>query len=106
MTGLGGHAFGSFKSKNGWEVWLRDFLPDDIPDVRVLLYGYDTELAKSESKNSIVDLAKSLLELVKIFRDETEVKTLFSHPIAVHNLHSYRQTVDPLSSLAIVSGVY
>lgn len=79
VTGLGGHAFYSFKSSQGWEVWLRDFLPSDIPDVRVLLYGYNTKVAKSELKNSIADLAKSLLELVKSFREETEVRTIYFH---------------------------
>ena len=57
----------------GHEVWLRDFLPNHVPNIRVLIYGYDTTLAKSQAKYSISDLAKSLLESVKVFRDNTNV---------------------------------
>ena len=78
VSGLASHALESFKSPMGHEVWLRDFLPPDIPNIRVLIYGYDTTLAKSRAKYSIVDLAKSLLESVKAFRDGTHV-WLFPH---------------------------
>ena len=60
VPGLGSYALGSFKSNRGFEVWLRDFLPKDIPNIRVLLYGYDTKLAESNSRSSIRDLSKSL----------------------------------------------
>ena len=33
VPGLGSHALGSFKSSEGSEVWLRDFLPRDIPNI-------------------------------------------------------------------------
>jgi len=78
VSGLASHALGSFEAPEGHEVWLRDFLPPDIPNIRVLIYGYDTTLAKSRAKYSIVDLAKSLLESVKAFRDGTHV-WLFPH---------------------------
>jgi len=42
VTGLGGHAFGSFRSMDGMLVWLRDFAPKDIPQARFITYGYDT----------------------------------------------------------------
>lgn len=75
VPGLGSHAIGSFKSNHGWEVWLRDFLPTDIPACRVLLYGYDTQVAESTSKASVGDLAKLLLAALKAFRYETAVRT-------------------------------
>src|SRR5436305_14442393 len=71
VSGLASHALGSFKAPGGCKVWLRDFLPNDIPNIRVLIYGYDTTLVKSEAKYSIVDLAKSLLKSIKAFRDNT-----------------------------------
>ena len=73
MPGLGSHALGSFRSFDGKDVWLRDFLAEDFPTVRVLLYGYDTELVKSESRSSIGTLAKALLESLLAFRAETDV---------------------------------
>src|SRR4051812_14120734 len=42
VSGLASHALGSFKAPNKSEVWLRDFLPRDVPSIRVLIYGYDT----------------------------------------------------------------
>ena len=73
MPDLGSHALGSFRSSNGKDVWLRDFLAEDLPTVRVLLYGYDTQLMKNESRSSIGSLAKAFLESLLAFRDETNV---------------------------------
>lgn len=44
VTGLGGHAFGSWKSPISDNMWLRDYLLDDLPNYRVILYGYNTKL--------------------------------------------------------------
>ncbi|KAK2035755.1 hypothetical protein LZ31DRAFT_601892 [Colletotrichum somersetense] len=68
VPGLGSHALGSWKSPNSDEVWLRDFLPSDLPSIRVLLYGYDTTLPGSFSKQSIEDLGQTLLERIVAFR--------------------------------------
>ena len=54
-------------------MWLRDFLPYEIENTRVLVYGYDTELAQGTWNDSIVDLAKFFLESVKAFRYDTQV---------------------------------
>ncbi|KAL2054025.1 hypothetical protein ABVK25_005564 [Lepraria finkii] len=42
VCGLGGNAFSSFKEKGGSCMWLRDILPTDVLNLRVLLYGYDS----------------------------------------------------------------
>ncbi|POR38318.1 Uncharacterized protein TPAR_01489 [Tolypocladium paradoxum] len=68
VPGLGSHALGSWKSPISDDVWLRDFLPGDVPNIRVLLYGYDTTLPGSLSKQSIEDLGGSLLEQIIAFR--------------------------------------
>ncbi|QYS99703.1 NACHT domain-containing protein [Trichoderma simmonsii] len=71
VTGLAGHAFGSWKSKSKPDMWLRDFLPRFIPNARVLTYGYDTKLPGSRSKSSILELSRKLLESIKTTRDES-----------------------------------
>lgn len=76
MPGLGSHALGSWKSPNSDDVWLRDFLPKDVPNIRVLLYGYDTVLPGSLSKQSIEDLGGALLEQVVAFRARDGVRDL------------------------------
>lgn len=68
VPGLGSHALGSWKAQNSDEVWLRDYLPEDIPNIRVLLYGYDTKLPGSQSKQSVEDLGRAFLEQITAFR--------------------------------------
>lgn len=73
MPGLASHAIGSWKASGGNEVWLRDYLPTDVPGIRVLLYGYDTDLLKSDSRKSIEEMGQMLLESVNAFRGDLQV---------------------------------
>ena len=59
LTGLAGHAFGSWAASP--HMWLRDFLPKDLPRARILLYGYDSNLAGSQSKNILTDLSSNFV---------------------------------------------
>ncbi|KAK2031148.1 hypothetical protein LX32DRAFT_637474 [Colletotrichum zoysiae] len=68
VPGLASHAIGSWKSPGGNDLWLRDWLSDDVRNIRVLLYGYDTKLLKSNAKSSVEDLGRSFLESLTAFR--------------------------------------
>ncbi|KAI5460666.1 hypothetical protein BGZ63DRAFT_488681 [Mariannaea sp. PMI_226] len=64
LSGLGGHAFGSFKERGGDYMWLRDSLPHDLTCeetgqsmARVMTYGYESSVAGSENIQNIEDLA-------------------------------------------------
>lgn len=57
ISGLGSHAFGSWKDRDSHHMWLRDDLPLAIPGARVLTYGYDTRLADSNSFQNLEDVA-------------------------------------------------
>ncbi|RDA88261.1 hypothetical protein CP532_0314 [Ophiocordyceps camponoti-leonardi (nom. inval.)] len=59
ISGLGGHALGSFKGRDGSFVWIRDALPLDFPSARIFTYGYDTTIIRSSS--SVEDLSQSRL---------------------------------------------
>ncbi|KFZ01163.1 hypothetical protein V500_00867 [Pseudogymnoascus sp. VKM F-4518 (FW-2643)] len=72
VTGLAGHAFGSWKARGSPYMWLRDFLPAEIPNARILTYGYDTKLPGSQSTASIVDLSRKFLESVKTIQKQCE----------------------------------
>jgi hypothetical protein len=74
VTGLGGHALGSFRSADGTTVWLRDFAPQDIPRARVITYGYDTSVADSDSNQGVRELAHTLLNGLVDFRQRTQTK--------------------------------
>ena len=71
VPGLASHALGSWKSPTSSDVWLRDYLPRDLPNLRVILYGYKTELLENDSKDSIEDLGLRFLESIISFRHDT-----------------------------------
>ena len=67
ITGLGGHAFGSWRSRFSTErpldrpMWLRDFLPQRFPDARVMTYGYGSSLRVSGVAN-ITDYRRGFIQ--------------------------------------------
>ena len=73
VCGLGGHAFGSFKEKGGPYMWLRDSLPKDLPNLRVLLYGYDSGLEDSDSNQNVSVIADSFVGHLRELRPRSKV---------------------------------
>jgi hypothetical protein len=67
ISGLASHPFGSWQPKGEDKtfMWIRDALPRALPMSRAILYGYDTTLLDSNSFQSIVDLASSLIDHLK-----------------------------------------
>ncbi|KAK5993735.1 hypothetical protein PT974_07172 [Cladobotryum mycophilum] len=66
ISGIGSHAFGSFREKGGDHMWLRDSLPDDLIEgdtnrsmARIMIYGYESSIPGSESTQNLEDLAIS-----------------------------------------------
>jgi hypothetical protein len=74
VTGLGGHALGSFRSTSGSTVWLRDFAPQDVPQARFITYGYDTSVVASDSNQGVRELARTLLDSLATFRQRTHTQ--------------------------------
>lgn len=67
LSGLNGHAFGSFKAKGGSHMWLRDALPLDMPNARIFIYGYDTS-PDSVSFQNIWDLESTFRDRLRMLR--------------------------------------
>lgn len=82
IGGLGTNAFGTFRSPENDQMWLRDFLKDDIANIRVLLYGYESKVDNSRSAQTIEDIARSCLEMIVQFRKATDVSWLQIFPHA------------------------
>ncbi|PHH73219.1 hypothetical protein CDD80_3951 [Ophiocordyceps camponoti-rufipedis] len=63
ITGLAGHAFGSWQPRGGDKsfMWIRDLVPDAITGMRTIVYGYESKLLGSNSFQGIEDLALSLI---------------------------------------------
>lgn len=53
-------------------MWLRDFLPKDIPEVRTFIFGYDSGLKESTSSSSLADYARQLLCAIHNIRAHAE----------------------------------
>jgi ankyrin repeat protein/pimeloyl-ACP methyl ester carboxylesterase len=69
LTGLGGHAFGSW-AVAPTEMWLRDFIPCDIPQVRILIYGYDSRIQKRNARSIMSDYTNNfILKLTDMRRE-------------------------------------
>jgi len=43
-------------------LWLKDFLPHRLPNVRVLLFAYNSNVAFQTSKVGVGDIAEDLLQ--------------------------------------------
>jgi hypothetical protein len=73
ISGLGGHAFGSFKEKGGSHMWLCDDLPNDLATTRIIIYGYESQLYGSQSFQDLEALATTLRTSLKRLSHLTEV---------------------------------
>ncbi|KAF1735962.1 hypothetical protein CRV24_004896 [Beauveria bassiana] len=78
VSGLGGHAFGSFKERGGSHMWLRDSLPYEIldkvtkrPMARVIIYGHRSDVAHSTTIQGFPDISASLLHSLRPLAAET-----------------------------------
>jgi hypothetical protein len=78
VTGLAGHAFGSWRAKGGSAMWLRDFLPKDIPNIRVLIYGFDSKLEGKETTAGLSDYTTSFLQGLKTIQLSNVVNSMRS----------------------------
>ncbi|KAI0881327.1 uncharacterized protein GGS22DRAFT_172943 [Annulohypoxylon maeteangense] len=63
LSGLSSHPFGSWQPKKSDKtfMWIRDALPLDLPQLRPIIYGYESRLPKSKSFQTITDLASQLI---------------------------------------------
>jgi hypothetical protein len=63
ISGLASHPFGSWQPKGDDKsfMWIRDTLPQSLPNIRFLLYGYDTSIVNSKSFQTVADIAGALL---------------------------------------------
>ncbi|MCJ1231967.1 hypothetical protein MMC12_008647 [Toensbergia leucococca] len=65
LHGLNGHAFTTWVNQDSENnaTWLRDFLSADVPNARILTYGYNSALlGNNTSVSNVRDFAKDLLQ--------------------------------------------
>jgi hypothetical protein len=73
VHGLNGDAYNTWTHKQSQKLWLRDFLPTDVPGARIYSFGYPSEVAFSADTGKLEDWARALLEGLKAARAGKEV---------------------------------
>ncbi|KAF8253373.1 hypothetical protein K440DRAFT_679374 [Wilcoxina mikolae CBS 423.85] len=73
VTGLAGHAFGSWRNHESCKMWLQDFLPHDIKNIRIMTYGYNTNLIGKTTNLTMLDYVKHMIQELEKVRGSSEV---------------------------------
>ena len=76
VHGLGGDAITTWTHPKSKAFWLKDFLPQQIPDARIMTFGYNADVAFGQSTAEIIDHAKRLLASLVDKRDEPKVDNM------------------------------
>ena len=74
IHGITGDALDTWTHENG-KIWLRDFLPGDLPGARIFSFGYPAEVVFSRSVANLDTFCRSLLESLKKERGREEVRS-------------------------------
>ncbi|SPJ79156.1 uncharacterized protein FTOL_07547 [Fusarium torulosum] len=75
VHGLNGHAQRSFTDSKTQIYWPRDLLPSQVPNARVLTFGYNANSEKSSIGKDIFDISLQLINNLKDFRREENEKS-------------------------------
>lgn len=73
VHGLNGGMKRSWTHEETKKFWLQDFLPINVPNVRVMTFGYMAGAAFGNSTADITDYAKDLLSSLVDKREEDDV---------------------------------
>ena len=69
------HAFGSW-AHSSQNMWLRDYLPKDVTNARVLIYGYPSQLQGNISRSILSDHTNNFIHRLLTMRDSARVSIL------------------------------
>jgi hypothetical protein len=80
VTGLAGHAFGSWRNRETHQMWLKDFLPYDVKNMRIMTYGYDSRLVGNDGATEmrLLDFQRHFIEQLQNARNSVPVCDLVS----------------------------
>ena len=90
VHGLGGHPYDTWTEEKSGKMWLRDFLPSQVPHTRIMSYGYDSLVAFSKSEIELGDVAADLLNRLDGERGMSEVirpKKVSCHSPRANTVH-------------------
>jgi len=61
-------------------MWLQDFLPHDIKNVRIMTYGYNTKLVGNTLDHTMLDYGRDMIQQLEVVRGSLEVTTTVMPP--------------------------
>lgn len=73
------HARGTWTHGVTGQMWLKDFLPRQVPHARVLLFGYNANVAFSTGQEGIREHADNLLDRLRRRRVKKNKVLFFFH---------------------------
>lgn len=73
VHGLGGDSVETWTHPKIKTFWLKDLLPLNVPDARVLTFGYNADVWFGKSTSTFNDHAKGLLSKLVDKRDSPQV---------------------------------
>jgi triacylglycerol esterase/lipase EstA (alpha/beta hydrolase family) len=108
------HAWDTWRKPSGFRgrLWLRDDLPQHVPETRIFLYEYNSTAVYGKDRDTFIGKANELLEAIRIERDDMESRPilLLGHSmggllikqalINAHNNPKYTPIKDATTGLA------
>lgn len=64
-------------------MWLRDSLPDRLPEARIMIYGYESDIANGTEHATIANIATFFRDALAFLGKTTTVKPIliFAHSL-------------------------
>lgn len=66
------HGEDTWRAPKSQKSWLRDFLPQDIPSARIILFGYNSNVAFSSGNEGVCDQANTLCFTLGGYREDVQ----------------------------------
>lgn len=78
IHGLNGHAFDTWTHKKSKVMWLKDLLPELVPNIRIMTYGYNARFLNFAAQQDLRSITKKLLTELVDLRQSEEVRVRIS----------------------------
>ena len=96
------HAFNTWTASNK-KMWLRDFLPEELPRARIFIYGYNGNAVLEPSTAGVSEAANNLLNWLKLERDKCQKRPILFIAHSLGGIIVKKALFDASSNLAYQS---
>lgn len=98
LHGFGAHPLASFQGRGESNIWIiRDWLPQEIPLLNVMSYGYGTRFDRPNATGDVREWAQALSYDLGAYRSQPHQRSCFlrcpGQTLTVWLISTYRQTI-------------